>query len=159
MFALFALAGRAPDPGNVGAVTEWLFTGLQTAFLYSWTLSTVDAAYIGSPVASGEFTMGSVSVTESADDSPQGYYIGQNYPNPCNRFTTIRYSIPRESLVNLVVYNLNGADVAKVVSEKKQGGTYTVSIDIKGLSDGIYYYNFQAGDFSQSRKLVISKAD
>lgn len=151
-----SLPGRTPEPGNVGAVTEWLFTGLQTGALYSWTLSTVDAAYIGGPVASGEFTMGSVSVTEPAEESPHGYYLGQNYPNPCNRFTTIRYSIPREGIVNLSVYNLNGAEVAKVVGEYKQAGSYSATLDVKGLSDGIYYYSFQAGDFSKSRKMVIS---
>jgi len=153
-----SLPERTPEPGNVSAVTEWLFTGLQTGALYSWTLSTVDAAYIGSPVASGEFINGSVSVNETGDNSNHGYYIGQNYPNPFNRYTTIRYSIPKESIVNLNVYNLNGAEVANVVGENKQTGTYTLTLDVKGLSDGIYYYRFQAGDFSQSRKMVISKA-
>jgi len=154
-----SLPERTPEPGNVSAVTEWLFTGLQTGALYSWTLSTVDAAYIGSPVSSGEFTMGSVSVTEPGKYGSHGYYIGQNYPNPCNRFTTIRYSIPREGIVNLNVYDLNGAEVAKVVGENKQAGTYTVTVDVKGFSDGIYYYRFQAGDFSQSRKMVMSKTN
>jgi hypothetical protein len=153
-----SLPQRTPEPGNVSAVTEWLFTGLQTGAVYSWTLSTVDAAYIGSPVVSGEFTMGSVSVTESGEYISHGYYISQNYPNPCNRFTTFRYSIPNEGIVNLNVYNLNGAEVAKVVGENKQAGTYTVTLDAKGLPDGIYYYRFQAGDFSQSRKMVMLKA-
>ena len=153
-----SLPERTPEPGNVSTVTEWLFTGLQTGTLYSWTLSTVDAAYIGSPVASGEFTMGSVSVNEPGENGSKGYYLGQNYPNPCNGFTTIRYSIPKEGMINLIVYNLNGAEAVRVVSEKNLAGTYTVTLDLKGLSDGIYYYRFQAEDFSQSRKMLILNA-
>jgi hypothetical protein len=149
------LPERAPEPGNVSAVTEWLFTGLQPGALYSWTLSTVDAAYMGSPVASGEFTMGSVSVTGPGEFSANGYELGQNYPNPCKGVTTIRYKIPREGMVTLTVYNLNGAEVARPVCEEKQAGTHTVSVDVRGLSEGIYSYSIQAGDFSQSRKMII----
>jgi hypothetical protein len=152
-----SLPDRTPEPGNVSAVTEWLFTGLQTGGLYSWILSAVDAAYIGSPFASGEFTMGSVSVTEPGEYNSDGYYIGQNYPNPFCGFTTIRYSIPKDCIVNLNVYDLNGTEVAKVVREKKQAGTYTVTLNLIGLSDGIYYYRFQAGDYSLSRKMQMSK--
>ncbi len=154
-----SLPERIPEPGNVSAVNEWLFTGLQNGALYSWTLNTVDAAYIGSSVASGSFTMGSVSVSETGEFSSKGYYLGQNYPNPCNHFTTIRYSIPREGMVTLNVYNFYGTEVAKVVGENKQAGTYTVTLDVNGLSDGIYYYRFQAGDYSQSGKMALSKAN
>lgn len=154
----FSLPERTPEPGNVSAVTEWLFTGLQSGGLYSWALSTVDAAYIGSPVASGAFTMGSVAVDETVDNSSGGYYVGQNFPNPCYRHSTIMYSIPKESIVSLKVYDLQGIEVHTLVDEKKQAGTHTVSVDVKGLKDGIYYYRFQADVFSQSRKMIISKA-
>lgn len=153
-----SLPERTPEPGNVSAVTQWLFKGLQNDALYSWTLSTVDAAYIGSDVATGEFTMGHVSVKVPGDDSSNGYYLGQNYPNPFNHFTNIMYSIPKDEEVNLTVYRLNGTQVANLVSEKKQAGTYTVTFDAKGLSDGIYYYRFQAGELSLSRKMVLLNA-
>jgi hypothetical protein len=149
------LPKRTPEPGSVSTSIEWIFTGLQTGELYSWALSTVDAAYIGSPIASGEFTMGSVSVNETGDKSTNGYYIGQNYPNPFRSHTTITYSVPKEELVRLNLYDLNGAEIVKLVSEKKQAGTYTVTIDANSLSDGIYYYRFQSGDFSQTRKMAI----
>jgi hypothetical protein len=154
-----SLPGRKPEPGNVSAVTEWLFTGLLNGSLYSWTLSTVDAAYIGSPVTSGSFTMGNVSITEPGEYRAHGYYLGQNYPNPCNRLTTIRFSTPTEGLVNLTVYNLHGAEVCKVVCEKKEAGDHTVTFDVTGLSHGIYYYRLQAGEFSQSGKMAISLTD
>jgi hypothetical protein len=150
-----SLPERTPDPGNVSAVTEWLFTGLQPGGLYSWTLSTVDASFIGSPVATGEFTMGSVSVSDAEGSSTRGYYIGQNCPNPCKRQSTIRYAIPQEGIVSLKVYDLHGAEVNTLVAGEKQAGSYTVTMNAAGLPDGIYYYRFQAGDYSQSRKMVI----
>ncbi len=149
-----SLPERKPEPGNVSAVTEWLFTGLQSGALYSWTLGTVDAAYIGSPVASGQFTMGSVSVNGNGVTPPHGYRLAQNHPNPFSRFTSVTYSIPRDIFVTLHVYDANGAEVARLVSGKKQAGTHTVAFDAQGLPDGIYYCRFQAGDHSQTRKMV-----
>jgi hypothetical protein len=151
----FDLPERTPEPGNVSAVTEWLFTGLQSGN-YSWTISTVDAAYIGSPLATGQFSIFPVSVSGTGN-LPVGYSISQNYPNPVKKQTTIRYSIPQESVVSLRVYDLQGAEVANLVDEQKQAGSYTISFDSGKLPVGIYYYTLRAGDFSQSRKMIVSR--
>jgi hypothetical protein len=145
-----------PEPGNISAVTEWLLTGLQTGN-YSWILRTIDAAYIGSPVATGEFSLFPVPVDEIIPNPPPGYYLGQNHPNPFNQLTTISYFLPQEGMVSLKLYNIKGEEVALLVNEKKQAGNYKVRLDAKNLSDGVYYYRLQGSDFSQARKLVIFK--
>ncbi len=149
-----AIPVRTPEPGNVSAVNEWLLTGLQNGN-YKWTLRTVDAAYIGSTVAMGEFTMGTVSVGEPLENLPQAYNLGQNYPNPFNTVTTIRYSVPEEVPVNLKVYNLIGVEVATLANEIKQAGNYELNFNAANLSAGVYFYRIMAGDFSLAKKMVI----
>ncbi len=149
------LPTRTPEPGNVSAVNEWLLTTLQPGN-YKWTLRTVDAAYIGSPVAVGEFNLGVTSSGGTPGNSSQGYSIGQNYPNPFTQLTSIRYSIPTEGPVTLKVYNFKGEEVKKLVDENKQAGNYETTFDASNLPGGVYFYQFQAGDFSQSKKMMIS---
>jgi hypothetical protein len=149
------LPNRTPEPGNVSAVNEWLLTGLQPGN-YEWTLQTVDAAYTGSPVVVGEFTIGFVLVDEKGV-IPDDYSIGQNYPNPAYALTTINYSIPEEGMVILKVYDITGKEVKTLVSEDKQAGNYNFTFNATNLPNGIYFYRIQAGEFSQTRKMIISQ--
>jgi hypothetical protein len=147
---------HTPEPGNVSAVTEWLLTGLEPGS-YTWTLNAIDAAYIASPVATGEFSIFAASAGDISGSLPDNYTLGQNYPNPFSRVTTVSYSIPGEGAVSLKVFDLRGEEVAVLASGIKRAGTYKVAFDAANLADGIYYYRLQAGDFAQARKLVISK--
>lgn len=150
------IPAHIPEPGNVSAVTEWLLTGLQTGH-YTWTLSTIDAAYIGSPTAMGEFSLYPLSTNEIPGNKNNEYKLGQNYPNPFHQMTTISYTIPLEGMVSLKVCNIQGSEVATLVCEKKKAGNYKVTFDTKNLSEGIYYYRIKVNDFSQAKKMVVSK--
>ncbi len=152
------IPAHTPEPGNVSAVNEWLLTRLQPGN-YTWTLSTIDAAYIGSPVATGTFSIYVTSIDENSGYLSSDYYLGQNYPNPFVHLTTVSYTIPQDAMVSLKVYNIQGKEVAILVSEKKQAGTYKLTLDASNLSDGVYYYRLQVSDFSLAKKLVISKGD
>jgi len=117
----------------------------------------VDAAYIGSAVALGEFSIGEVSVHNPNEDYSSGFELGQNFPNPFSRSTTIRYQVSEEGPVSLSVYNLTGKEVARLVDEQKQAGNYEVILNAEELADGVYYYRLQAGTLSQSKKMTIIK--
>jgi len=88
---------------------------------------------------------------------PRQYTLSQNYPNPFNPVTVIRYSIPKAEEVSLVVYNLIGEEVAHLIDERKPAGSYTVKWNASIVSSGIYFYRLQAGDFVQTRKMVLLK--
>ena len=72
------------------------------------------------PGGSVEFlvSVGNVAVDDTGDNSTGGYFIGQNFPNPCNGQSTIRYTIPQESIVSLKVYDIQGIGVQTLVDEK-----------------------------------------
>ena len=89
--------------------------------------------------------------------SPTTYNLAQNYPNPFNPVTSIQYSIPSRSNVVLKVYDVLGNEVAVLVDEEKDRGVYTVTFDGSGLASGMYLYRLQAGNFVETKKMVLMK--
>ena len=90
-------------------------------------------------------------------DIPQTFSLLQNYPNPFNPSTNISYNIPNGSLVTLKVYDILGKEIVTLVNESKQAGSYNVQFDANNLSSGVYFYSIQAGDFFESRKMILMK--
>ena len=86
---------------------------------------------------------------------PISYALEQNYPNPFNPSTTIRYGMPHKSAVQLTVFNTLGQQVATLVQGEQEAGYHEVRFDGSGLSSGVYFYRLQAGDFVQTRKLLL----
>lgn len=78
-----------------------------------------------------------------------------NYPNPFNPFTNIRYSIPSQSMVVVKVYDLLGREIKTLVNEEKPAGIYEVSFDASQLSSGVYYYQLRTGSFVETKKMVL----
>ncbi len=89
------------------------------------------------------------------------YNLEQNFPNPFNPSTKIRYGIPRNEFVSLKVYNLLGKEVATLVSEEKSRGNYEVTFYTNNISSnfasGIYFYVLRAGNFSATKKFILLK--
>ena len=87
------------------------------------------------------------------------FKLYQNFPNPFNSNTTIRYSIKRESLVEIKLFDLSGKEIATLLNEIKTPGEYSLKLDASdfNLSSGVYLYQMKAGEFNFSRKLVYLK--
>ena len=94
-----------------------------------------------------------------ADDRelPMGYSLLQNYPNPFNPTTTIKYQIPELSFVTIKVYDVLGNEIATLANEEKPVGSYEVEFDGSELTSGIYFYKLQAGDFIETKKMILLK--
>jgi serine protease len=86
---------------------------------------------------------------------PLSFSLYQNYPNPFNPSTKIRYDLPSESHVALVVYNLLGQEVARLIDARQSAGHYEVPFIASNLSSGVYFYKIQAGTYSAIRKMMI----
>jgi len=92
------------------------------------------------------------------------YRLSQNYPNPFNPVTTITYQIPQTGFVSLKVYDLLGREIATLVNEEKPAGSYEVQFNshsgegrsaIGGLTSGIYFYQLKAGDYTETKKMIL----
>jgi len=90
-------------------------------------------------------------------EDPINYYISANYPNPFNPTTQISYQLPKNSFVNLVVYNSLGQKVEELVNQNQSVGKYTVKFDANNLPSGVYIYKLQAGEFSDVKKMLLTK--
>jgi hypothetical protein len=88
---------------------------------------------------------------------PKEYLLSQNFPNPFNPSTKIKYSIPKLSFVTIKIYDVLGGEVATLVNEEKQTGTYEITWYAEGLPSGVYFYKLQAGSFVETKKMVLIK--
>jgi hypothetical protein len=98
-----------------------------------------------------------ISSVESRTAAPTSYLLIQNYPNPFNPTTTIRYELPKSSMVTLSVYDLLGREVSVLVSESENAGSYEVKFDARGLGTGVYIYRLTAGSFVQTCRMLLLK--
>ncbi len=85
------------------------------------------------------------------------YNLSQNYPNPFNPTTTIKYQIAETGYVTLKVYNILGQEVATLVKEEKQPGSYYAYFNGSNYSSGIYFYKINAGNFVSTKKMILLK--
>lgn len=108
------------------------------------------------------------STTNVANENilPAEYRLFQNYPNPFNPETVISYQLPVSSYVTLKIYDILGREVATLVDEYKQAGTYSVDFNVEkshsagggsSLPSGVYFYTLRAGDYFQTKKMVFLK--
>jgi hypothetical protein len=86
-----------------------------------------------------------------------GFRLSQNYPNPFNPATKINYSLPKQGFVSLKVFDIAGKEVATLVSGVKQAGEYNIDFNASELTSGIYFYTIKAGDFLETRKMLLIK--
>jgi hypothetical protein len=88
---------------------------------------------------------------------PQKYHLSQNYPNPFNPCTEITYALPQDGRVKLEIYNVLGQKVAVLVDAYQKAGYQTIRWNAQTLASGIYLCRLKAGDFAQTRKMVLLK--
>ncbi len=85
------------------------------------------------------------------------YMMFNNYPNPFNPTTNIKYQIPEFSHVSLKIYDLLGREVADLVNEQQAAGSYNIKFDGLNLASGIYFYQIKAGSFIDTKKMMLLK--
>jgi hypothetical protein len=129
--------------------------GLENGRVYFWRVRGGNGGGWGefSPTGSVHVVINSVA----AQHVPTDFVLRANYPNPFNPRTTIGFELPISAKVRLSVFDMLGREVAVLVNERKSAGVYEVSFNAEGLSSGIYIYRLHAGDFMQSRKIVLLK--
>lgn len=107
-----------------------------------------------------EFTVNIISALPELDTEPAiptEFALKQNYPNPFNPVTTIRYAILHSEYVTLVIYNIKGQEILRLVDEHLAPGFYNITMDGRHLSSGVYFYRLKAGRFVDTKKLILLK--
>jgi len=151
--------------GAYGQTTTEAQLGLSLVFR---TKTEIEGTYVevtDSEVRDGSFGVNSVALPAPVQiqTRPESYALGNNYPNPFNPATTIRYALPEAGFVKLDVYNVVGQLVRTLVADQQSAGRYVVRWDAtdsngQALSSGIYFYRLQAGgSFAEVKKMLLLK--
>ena len=111
--------------------------------------------YFGIPTAE---IKSMVSVSDPVTDNiPESYELHQNFPNPFNPLTSIRFDLKEQAHVTIKIYNELGQEVALLVDEMMTAGQKGVSWNASQHPSGVYFYQITAGDFTASKKMVLAK--
>jgi len=168
----YAEVGGVPlDPQQEYSITanEFLLTALSSMlpitiidpYLYAETSEfQVLSEYIISqqtitPINRGNIIAGVKGIDEG--DLPEQFRLEQNYPNPFNPSTKISWQSPVGSWQTLKVYDVLGNEVSTLVDEYKPAGKYEVEFDASPLTSGVYFYQLNAGEFIQTKKMILLK--
>ena len=98
-----------------------------------------------------------ITSIEKETDLPKQYALYQNFPNPFNPYTKIRYSIPEPGRVKISVYNIIGEEIVTLVNREKEVGYYEVEFDGSNLPSGVYLYKLQSNNYTEFKKMILMK--
>jgi len=121
----------------------------------------VGAAWVGGSAAGYKVYWNRYNLTTRITNNntgvPETYKLGQNYPNPFNPVTKIDFSIPKQGIVNLKIYDMLGREVAVLVSKEMSAGNYTFNYNASSLTSGVYFYKLEINGFSDIKKMTVLK--
>jgi hypothetical protein len=128
------------------------------------------AVYSAMPYAGGNFNnAGGVPVNNISrwgiptgiqpvnNQIPKEYSLHQNYPNPFNPVTKIRFDLPESGSTSLKVYDNLGGEIAVILKQEMNKGSYELSFDASNLSTGVYYYELKSGNYRETKKMILVK--
>jgi len=94
---------------------------------------------------------------EKNPESPNELILSQNYPNPFNPTTSISYVVSSTQFISLIIYDILGNEITKLINEEQPAGNYSIDFNASGLPCGIYFYQLRSGEFVQTKKMVYLK--
>jgi len=98
-----------------------------------------------------------IGIVNGQNNSPENFVLYQNFPNPFNPSTTIKYYLPRASEVEIKFFDAAGRQVNSVHMNNVSAGYHSLMFDGGGLASGVYFYNVRSGEYSVFKKMVLIK--
>jgi hypothetical protein len=137
---------------NDGLISDWTFSALAIKPPYIWAI----LGFFGNAY---RCSLNDIvpQVENNGSSIPKECYLYNNYPNPFNPLTEIKYDIPKTSFVVLEVYNVIGEKVSSLVNEEKAPGKYNVHFNGNNFGSGLYFYTLSTDNFIQTKKMVLLK--
>lgn len=108
-------------------------------------------------VSQGRIKEATITGNGNISSQINGYKLYDNYPNPFNAITVIKYSIPKEGNVSIKVYDITGKELSTLINKVQRAGEYSLRFDGNSYSTGVYFYRMVTNDFTQTKKFVLIK--
>ncbi len=146
------------NSNDSGATWNYIGEGLASTRINSLIFTQSQYLLTGTS-GSGIFKSINPFITGIKDNKnlPAAFSLKQNYPNPFNPSTKINYTLPADEKVVLKVYNIIGREVAELVNQNETAGEHSLQFDGSGLSSGVYFYSIIAGNFRETKKMILIK--
>jgi hypothetical protein len=129
-------------------------SGFYEGEIYFWRVQAKNITGFGPWSDVSNLTVTSVIKEEGV---PTEYSVSQNYPNPFNPSTKLKFALPQRSLTKLTIYNLLGKAVQTLIHKELEAGYHEIAFDANNFPSGVYYYRIQAGEYVQTKKMVLIK--
>jgi hypothetical protein len=148
---------------NGGASWFEFRNGMPYALVFDLTVvypsRNIRAVTHGNGVYERDLMSNIVGITPENSEVPKQFSLGQNYPNPFNPGTKIKFQISGSSAAQtfLAVYDIGGKKISLLVNEELKPGSYEINFDASGLSSGVYFYKLRAGNFVDTKKMILVK--
>lgn len=130
---------------------------LSLATNYNWRVRAINSSGTGAWSSSFSFFTVAVGVNVISSEIPKEFKLFNNYPNPFNPSTTIRFSLPKNEFASLRVYNASGKLVSEMLDNNIAAGTYEMEWKAGNLSSGIYFYTLETPSFRQTNRMILIK--
>ena len=151
---LASIPGRGIfSSSNNGMKWEAMNIGLTDSNIWNFALDRTGRLFAAS--SSGVFFTDKYS--SGLNQIVQTFALEQNFPNPFNGTTTIRYTLPQQTMVTLSIFNTLGQKIMTLVQETEDSGTHVVKMNGSTLASGVYFYRLDVGRFVETRKLLLIK--
>ena len=103
------------------------------------------------------YCLATVGVNGNNSQLPKTFALEQNYPNPFNPSTSIKFQLPKSEFVTITVFDMLGRRIASLVNEQKEAGYYDIKFDGTNYASGMYFYKIEAGNFTDTKKMILIK--
>jgi hypothetical protein len=130
---------------------------LQLSTKYFWRVNATNILGTSAWSVIKNFTIRTTGIKQISSEIPPDYKLFNNYPNPFNPATTIKFQIPKTGLVEIKVFDITGKLITTMINQTLKEGIYETSFNASSLPSGIYFVKLQAGNFTGINKIVLVK--
>jgi predicted acyl esterase len=142
----------SPDDVSFLGTNPFVLPAINNGYNY---LYLSNKSYIDLPIVNASSVFS--DAMENGNENPYSFSLGQNYPNPFNPVTNINFELPVKNLVTIKIYDILGRELAALVNEVKDAGSYNTVFDASGFSSGVYFYTIKSGSFTDTKKMLLVK--
>ncbi len=143
--------------GTDGTVTLVTTASKRGGVAFSFCVDNVTHATLPYNSADNVVTCSNLAKQNAERETPTEFALHQNFPNPFNPVTTIEYSLAKASFVQIIIYDIRGNEVNRVVDEMQAAGYHRIEFQGSNLATGLYFYKIQAGSFTDMKKMILAR--
>ncbi|MBM4159374.1 MAG: T9SS type A sorting domain-containing protein, partial [Ignavibacteria bacterium] len=142
---------------TTSAVDSIMITNLPNDAWYWWRIAAGTVSGFGLNSEEWKFKVYTTGINNYTAEIPKEFKLYDNFPNPFNPTTKIRFDVPKSTFVKITIYDITGREIQRLVNNNFEPGAYEYQFNASGLASGMYFYRIEAGDFKAVKKMVLIK--